>query len=73
MELGATARPAVGDRPERLLSDVCQVANAHTKNVLIVYTEIGKQFSTNMPLFSLQRFQPKPRPILLLEFMSRHV
>ena len=50
MELGATAGPAVGDRAERLLSDVWQVANIHTKNVLIVYTEIGKEFSANMPL-----------------------
>lgn len=50
MELGATAGTVVGDTAERLLSDVWQVANTHTKNVLIVYTQIGKEFSTNMPL-----------------------
>lgn len=49
MELSTTAKPAVGDRAERLLSDVWRVANTHTKNVLIVYTQIGKEFSTNIP------------------------
>lgn len=72
MELDAIAVAAGRDGVERTWSGAWPVSNTHTKNVLVGRPRLGNSFPVTC-LFLQQRFPPELRPILLLEFMSRHV